>query len=35
VSLEIYLEAVIEQDWRSTWTRSIEGALGAETLSIS
>jgi len=34
-SLEITWEAMIEQDWRSTWRRSKRGAPGAETLSIS
>jgi len=29
------LEAVIEQDWTSTWRRSMDGALGDETLFIS
>jgi len=34
-SLGMHLEAMIEQDWRCTWRRSIGGALGAETLSIN
>jgi hypothetical protein len=35
VNSEMYLEAMIEQDWRSNWTGSIGGAPGAEMLSIS
>jgi len=35
VSLEIQLESVIEQDWTSTWRRSMDGAPGDETLFIS
>jgi hypothetical protein len=34
-SLEMHLEAMIKQDWRSTSRQLIEGAPGAETLSIS
>jgi len=34
-SLEMHLEAVITQDWTSTWRRSMDGALGDETLYIS
>jgi len=31
-SLEMYLEAVIEPVWTSTWRQSMHGALGAEIL---
>jgi len=34
-SLEMHLDALIEQDWRCTWRRLIGGALDAETLSIN
>ena len=34
MSLEMHLQAVIEQDWRSTWRWSMGGAPGAETLFI-
>jgi hypothetical protein len=34
-SLDMHLQAMIEQDRGSTCRRSIEGAPGAETLSIS
>jgi len=34
-SLEMHLGAVIERDWTSTWRRSMDGALGDETLFIS
>ena len=29
------MEAIMERDWMSTGRQSMDGALGAETLSIS
>ena len=31
----MHLEAVIEQDWTSTWRRLIDGAPAAETVLVS
>jgi hypothetical protein len=33
-SLEIQLDAMIEQNWTSTWRWSIDGVPGADTLFI-
>ena len=31
----MHLEAMIEQDWTSTWRQSMDGALSAETSFIT